>query len=682
VNSNTPVAARRARILVVDDEQLERKLLELMLAPEGYDLLTAVSGEEAVAIVARRPPDLILLDVRMPGMDGFQVVAQLKSNVATKNIPVIMVTSLNERSATMLGLNAGAEDFLSKPIDRAELCARVKNLLRLKEYADYHDRYGQLLEGEAMSRAADLAESERLYRETFEEAPVGIVHVGLDGQWLRVNQRICALLGYSREELQSSRAQELTQPEDAAEDTESFRRTLTATVSHHVVDEKQYRRGDGSALWARINISVHRDSAGQAQHFIAVLEDITERRTLEGQVRQASKLEAIGGLAAGIAHDLNNLLSVILGYSELLTADLKEGDPLRADLGEIEAAGLRAVDLTHQMLAFSRQQVLQPKIIDLSEIVRGMERMLRRLIGEDVELVAMCAPQPAKIVVDPGQMEQVIMNLVVNARDAMPKGGKLTVATSEIVFDAAYAASHVGVAAGPHVLLTVSDTGTGMAPATLARMFEPFFTTKEIGKGTGLGLATVFGIVNQSGGTIAADSHPGKGTTFRICFPASDQTAVPLTSLATSDRRPARGSETILLVEDDAGVRGLACNILRKYGYEVLEAQSGGDAFLLCEQQATKIHLLLTDMVMPRMNGRELAKRLLAVRPSMKVLFMSGYADDAVMLHGPLDPTFEFLQKPITPEMLARKVREVLDAKGTRLAGAAERNGEARNGPQ
>jgi PAS domain S-box-containing protein len=663
VNSSTTVAARRARILIVDDEPLERKLLELMLAPEGYDLLTAVSGEEAVAMVTRKPPDLVLLDVRMPGVDGYQVVAQLKGNVATKNIPVIMVTSLNERSATMLGLNAGAEDFLSKPIDRAELCVRVKNLLRLKEYADYHDRYGQLLEGEAMSRAADLAASERLYRETFDEAPVGIVHVGLDGHWLRVNQRLCDLLGYSREELQSG-AQELTQPEHATEDAESFRRTITGTVRHHVVDEKQYRRRDGSALWARINISVHRDSAGQAQHFIAVFEDITERRVLEAQVRQASKLEAIGGLAAGIAHDLNNLLSIILGYSELLAADLKDGDPLRADLGEIKGAGLRAVDLTRQLLAFSRQQVLEPKIVDLSQIIRGLERMLGRLIGEDVELVAICAPAPAKIVVDPGQMEQVIMNLVVNARDAMPNGGKLTVATSGIVFDDAYAASHAGVEAGPHVLLTVSDTGSGMAPATLARMFEPFFTTKEVGKGTGLGLATVFGIVNQSGGTIAVDSQLGAGTTFKICFPACDEIAIPLTSSAPSDRRPVRGSETILIVEDDAGVRSLACTILRKYGYDVLEAQSGGDAFLLCEQHAATIHLLLTDMVMPRMSGRQLAERLHSLRPAMKVLCMSGYADDKVMHPGTVDATFAFIQKPITPETLARKVRDVLDATG------------------
>jgi len=668
MNPSTTIADRGARILIVDDERQDRQLLELMLAPEGYRLSTAVSGEETLAMVEQEPPDLILLDVMMPNMDGYQTVARLKGNAASRNIPVILITTMSDRDATIIGLNSGAEDFLSKPVDRGELCARVRNLLRLKEYGDYHDRYSQLLEGEAISRAADLAASERLYRETFEEAPVGIVHVGLAGQWLRVNQRLCDLLGYSRDELQNSRAQNLTQPEGRADDAESFLRILAGTVSHQVVDEKQYRRRDGSALWARVNISVHRDSTGTPQHFIAVLEDITGRRALEAQVRQANKLEAIGGLAAGIAHDFNNLLSVILGYSELLASDLKEGDPMRTDLGEVRGAGLKAVDLTRQLLAFSRQQVLQPKIVDLSEVVRGMERMLRRLIGEDVELIAICAPVPAKTVVDPGQMEQVIMNLVVNARDAMPNGGKVTVETSEIVFDDAYARSHVGIAAGPHVLLTVRDTGVGMAPATLARMFEPFFTTKEIGKGTGLGLATVFGIVNQSGGTIAAESEPGTGTTFRICFPASDQMAVPLTSLVPSDLRPSRGSETILLVEDDAGVRGLAGTILRKYGYDVLEAQTGGDAFLLCEQHASTIHLLLTDIVMPRISGRQLAKRLLSLRPVMKVLYMSGYTEDTLMHHGTIDTAFEFIQKPITPEMLARKVRDVLD--GTRAPDA------------
>jgi two-component system cell cycle sensor histidine kinase/response regulator CckA len=505
-----------------------------------------------------------------------------------------------------------------------------------------------------------LRNSESLYRSTFDASPVGIVHVGLDGRWLRVNQRLCDLLGYARAELEGGDGQGPMPSEEVAGESEAIRQMAAGTMDRHVVDEKRYKRRDGSFLWGRVNMSIHRDAAGQPQHFISVIEDITERRKLDAHVQQANKLEAIGGLAAGVAHDFNNLMSVVLSYSELLSNDLKEGDPMREDLDQIKLAGLRAVGLTRQLLAFSRQQVLQPKIVDLTEVVSGMEKMLRRLIGEDVELIASVATNLGRITVDPGQMEQVIMNLAVNARDAMTGGGKLTIETSDVVLDDAYASEHVGVHPGPHVMLAVSDTGIGMGEATLARVFEPFFTTKEAGKGTGLGLATVFGIVRQSGGTISVFSELGKGTTFRVYFPTVDSGVMVSASLPPPDRRTLRGWETILLVEDEEHVRVLARTILRKYGYNVLEAQSGGDAFLLCEQYGATIHLLLTDVVMPRMSGRQLAKRLHLVRPQMKVLYMSGYSDDAVMGYGVIDPAVAFLQKPITPETLARKVREVL----------------------
>ena len=379
----------------------------------------------------------------------------------------------------------------------------------------------------------------------------------------------------------------------------------------------------------------------------------------EEQLRQSQKMEAIGSLAGGVAHDFNNLLSVILSYSELLAADLKVGDPMRADLEEIHKAGLRASDLTRQLLAFSRQQVLQPRVVDLNDIFSGMERMLSRVIGEDIELAWVAAPGLRRIMADPGQMEQVIMNLAVNGRDAMPKGGKLTIETAEVVLDARFASHHAGAKGGPHVMLAVTDTGVGMDKATQARMFEPFFTTKEVGRGTGLGLATVFGIVQQSGGTIWVHSELGMGTTFKVYFPIVDKAPVAGPVPPERERRSLRGSETILLVEDDERLRHLAVTILRKLGYNVLEAQSGGDAFLLCEQHRSTIHLLLTDVVMPRMSGRQLADRLLVVRPEMKVLYMSGYTDDAVVRHGVLDSTIAFIQKPITPQSLARKVRDV-----------------------
>jgi len=423
-------------------------------------------------------------------------------------------------------------------------------------------------------------------------------------------------------------------------------------------------------LWVRSIGSALRSAEGVITHVHGSVQDITPRKLaealhskLEEQLRQAQKMETVGNLAGGVAHDFNNLMSVVLSYSDLLVEGLKESDPVRADLLEIRGAGLRAVELTRQLLAFSRQQVLAPKVVDIGGVVGGMEKMLRRLIGEDVELAASRAPDLGKVLVDPGQLEQVIMNLAVNARDAMPRGGMLTIETATVALDDAYASEHVGVTPGPHVMLAVSDTGTGMDSATQARMFEPFFTTKEKGKGTGLGLATVFGIVRQSGGTIWVYSEPGKGTTFKVYFPLADGAEVTHDSVPPpAELSTLRGSETILLVEDEERVRVLARTILRKYGYNVVEAQNGGEAFLLCEQHTATIHLLLTDVVMPRMSGRQLAERLLPIRPHMKVLYMSGYTDDAVVRHGILDSTIAFIQKPITPELLVRKVRGVLDA--------------------
>jgi CheY-like chemotaxis protein len=371
-------------------------------------------------------------------------------------------------------------------------------------------------------------------------------------------------------------------------------------------------------------------------------------------------MEAVGQLAGGVAHVFNNILSVILSYTEMVLTELKTTDPLRADIREIHTAGERATQLTTQLLAFSRHQTTLPRVLDPDQLVLSMETMAQRLVGASIELNLLVASSPARIRMDPGHLEQVLLNLVINARDAMPDGGTLTVETKAVDLDDEYATDHHGVAAGPYVLVAVSDTGIGISKETQGRIFEPFFTTKERGKGTGLGLSTVFGLVKQGGGHIWVYSEPGAGSTFKIYLPRID---APVTPVA---ERPAAnvttGNETILLVEDDPQVRGVACHALRQAGYCVVEAANGGEALLACEQHGAAIHLLLTDVVLPRMSGRQLAARLKAMRPRMNVLFMSGYTDEAVSQHGILESDVAYFQKPITPEKLRRKVREVLDA--------------------
>jgi signal transduction histidine kinase len=403
-------------------------------------------------------------------------------------------------------------------------------------------------------------------------------------------------------------------------------------------------------------------ASGLSDHAALALDNARsqdEQRRLEEQLRHAQKMEAVGRLAGGVAHDFNNILAVILGYAESLLRELGPGLRMRADVEQIHAAGRRAADLTRQLLAFSRHQVLEPRVVAVNEALAKMGGMLRRLLGEDVELVSAMDPAVGNVRIDPGSLEQVIMNLVVNARDAMPDGGKLTIATTNVVVDDEYARAHVGSSPGPHVAIAVSDTGVGMDRATLARLFEPFFTTKEHGKGTGLGLSTVFGIVRQCGGSIAVDSEPGRGSTFRVYLPLVNAEADPRRS--APPQAPPRGDETILLVEDSDQVRRVVGDILVEHGYRVLEARLASEALRIASDYAGDIHLLVTDVVMPQMSGPELAERFVLARRETRVVFMSGYADDSAMRRGAAGPGVAYLQKPFTTVALTLKVREVLD---------------------
>jgi PAS domain S-box-containing protein len=517
--------------------------------------------------------------------------------------------------------------------------------------------------------------SEARYRTQFEAAPEAIVTLDVDhGCFMEVNEKAEKLFGYSRGHLMKLGIIDVSPP--VQPDGRPSAHVAPAYVAEAMQGQRptfdwMHRDASGRDFYCEVRL-VRLPDPDRNLCRGSIL-DITDRklaedarsrledalRKAEDQLRQSQKMEAIGRLAGGVAHDFNNLLSVVLSYSAFALAALEDNDPVAADVREIQSAGKRAADLTRQLLAFSRQQMLAPAVVDLNEVVGHMDTMLRRLIGEDVDLRTVTPPGIGTVKVDRGQIEQVIMNLAINARDAMPSGGILAIKTSEVFLDEAYATTHVGVKAGPHVLLSVTDSGAGMTPDVQARIFEPFFTTKERGKGTGLGLSTVLGIVEQSGGSISVWSEPGRGSTFRIYLPCTYED--PDSMQLAASPRTLHGVETILLVEDEEQIRALGRQILQTSGYKVLVAESPADALAICQNYEGQIHLLLTDVVMPLMNGRDLAERATRLRPAMKVLYVSGYTDNTIVHHGVLEEGVAFLQKPITPDILRRKLRDVLD---------------------
>jgi len=595
----------------------------------------------------------------VPGFGGMAALEILKTDAPT--IPLIVVTgSLDEETAAEC-IKAGAADYVLKT-----------NLLRLEPAISGAMAFSQSQADKLLAESA-LRISERRFRALVEESWDAIALFAGDGTILYGSPATTRLLGYELTEFVGRNAMELIHPDDRAGVLVRLQEVMAAPRTRvHVAARVQHKNGTWRYLEGVFTNLLDDPSVGA---IVNNYRDVTDRRILEEQVILSQKMEAIGRLAGGVAHDFNNILTAIGGYTDLLLADLPAGDHRRHDVEEISQAAQRAAGLTHQLLAFSRRQVLQPKVISFNALVPDIEKMLRRLIGEDILLATVLDRRLGNVRADPGQLEQVIVNLAVNARDAMPNGGRLTIETRNVELDEVYATDHPSVKPGRYVMLAVTDTGVGMDEETKARIFEPFFTTKVRGKGTGLGLATVYGIVQQTGGHIWPYSEPGRGTTMRVYLPRVDDPTDPIehpgdAALAVG------GTETILIVEDEAPVRAVTRQLLQRNGYTVMEAADGPAALALVDGEAAGQHidLLLTDVIMPGMSGRELADQLRVRRPNLRVLFMSGYTDDAVVRHGMLEPGLAYLEKPFRPTTLLRKVRGVLENQGHETQRKPEKN--------
>ncbi len=513
-----------------------------------------------------------------------------------------------------------------------------------------------------------LRESEERTRLILDNALDALVTMDASGRITGWNDAAERMFGWKCEEILTRSLAETVIPpryrEAHGRGLEKFLATGEAVVLNRRVELSGLHR-DGHEFPLELTVTATQRRGEYS--FSAFVRDLSERakseealRRSEEQLRQAQKMEAIGRLAGGVAHDFNNLLTAIEVPARMLLDELTPNDPMRNDLEEIRSAAGRAAILTRQLLAFSRRQVLQPRVMDLNTVVADMDRMLQRLIGEDIDLVTRLTPRLHPVLADSGQIEQVLVNLAVNARDAMPRGGRVTIETANVTLEEGYTSVHPGSRPGPHAMLAVSDSGSGMDRETLSHLFEPFFTTKELGKGTGLGLATVYGIVKQSGGTIFVYSEPEQGTSFKVYLPSAEGAVGPI---ERGEATPTSGgTETVLLVEDDRAVRAMARRILEAKGYHVLDAANGDRAVNICETHPERIHIMVSDVIMPRVSGRILSDRISQLRPEMKVLFMSGYPDETIVQHGVLQPGTAFLEKPFTPEKLVAKVRQVLDA--------------------
>ena len=672
------------RILIVDDHAASLKLLRLTLHSMGHALVEAVDGMQALELLKSQEFELVISDILMPNLDGYRLCFEVRQIPRLKNLPIILYSSTYmSPSDHDLAMGFGASAFLGKPATSEKLAETIQEVLSrpgprtpiepaqdmgiLKQYSERLITKIEEKNLELVRRTEELEASEEKFRQLAENIR--------EVFWItNADQSVMIYVSPAYESIWGRRCQDLY--ENPREWTDAIRPEYKARIDALLANrpsrlapfswEYQIARPDGSIRWIHDRGFPIKDRTGAVYRFAGIAQDITERKSLENQLTRSQRMEAVGRLAGGVAHDFNNLLTAINGYSQLALARLDARDPLYNDVQEISKAGERAAALTRQLLAFSRRQVLQPRILNLNAVVADIERLLKRLIGENIELVSSLHQDLGSVEVDPGQIEQVIVNLAVNARDAMPHGGRLVLETKDTWLDETYVREHPGVAAGPYVLLAITDAGTGMSPDVKAHLFEPFYTTKEHGKGTGLGLATVDGIIRQSGGHVAVDSEMGRGTTFRVYLPRKDGTPEVLQKPGRRD--DLRGSETVLLVEDEPAVRALARIVLTEAGYKTLDARQGEEALLIVERYEKPIHLLLSDLVMPGMNGLELSRRLELMVPGLRAIFMSGYNDTTSLHEGIIGPDMPFLSKPFTPDVLLSKVREVLDSKNAARA--------------
>jgi PAS domain S-box-containing protein len=642
-----------------------RDILAATLDAAGISKGAWILRDDAGALRLRQ--DIGFSDAERTGLQGFFGHLALFENIVERAASVSVPSSEIPESASrdiLAGANVASAQIVPLVSDGRGMGAMIIAAARTDVTSEDSIAFARAMGNQVVQSlqltdvVARLAASEKRYRTLLHNASDAIATLTPDGVLQTLNRRWEEILGRPEAELVGRHIREFVPPGPEGDNVQAYHEALTAKSDR--TPPVPITKADGTIAWMEFSATAV-DIAGEPVIF-AIGRDVTEQRTLEEQLRQAQKLEAIGQLAGGVAHDFNNVLTAMLGFTELLLAGLPPDDPGRGDLAEIKKAGERAAGLTRQLLAFSRKQILQPKVLDINGLITGMEPMLRRLIFEHVDLVVSLKPNIGLINIDPTQLEQILVNLAVNAADAMPRGGKLTIETANVTLDANYQQRHLPVRPGDYIMLAVSDTGVGMDEATSRRIFEPFFTTKEVGKGTGLGLATVYGIVKQSGGDIWVYSEPGRGTTFKIYLPQTTAGVPSSVERSTDVGAVRRGSETILLVEDDEGVRLLARVTLERTGYHVLHAGSPKEAVRIAAEAAGPIHLLLSDVIMPDSEGPPLFDRLAKVQPDLRVLYMSGYADEAIVRHGVLVEGTPFLQKPFTPHALARKVRDVLDA--------------------